>query len=70
MKPIVLALAVGLLPTLSTAQDPTNEEKYRGKLAESFVRNVEWEHSVAEARREAEEKRMLIFGYFSRSYAP
>jgi len=60
-------------PVLVVAQDPTaqaNEAKYRAKLREPFVAQAEWVQSFEEAQRLAKEKRMLIFGYFTRSYAP
>ena len=69
----VLTLLSLAAPALVVAQDPTaqaNEAKYRAKLAEPFVARTEWVQSFEEAQRLAKEKRMLIFGYFSRSYAP
>ena len=70
MKSTTLALALGLAMALpATAQDD-NEAKYNAKIQETFVSNIDWVMSLEEAQQQAKEKRMLIFGYFSRSYAP
>ena len=69
MKSMTLSLALGLAMALpATAQDD-NEAKYNAKIQETFVSNIDWVMSLEEAQ-QAKEKRMLIFGYFSRSYAP
>lgn len=70
MKSTTLSLALGLAMALpATAQDD-NEAKYNAKIQETFVSNIDWVMSLEEAQQQAKEKRMLIFGYFSRSYAP
>lgn len=70
MKSMTLSLALGLAMALpATAQDD-NEAKYNAKIQETFVSNIDWVMSLEEAQQQAKEKRMLIFGYFSRSYAP
>lgn len=70
MKSISLALALGLAATLPASAQNDNEAKYNAKLEESFVSNIDWVMSLEEAQLQAKEKQMLIFGYFSRSYAP
>lgn len=70
MKSTTLSLVLGLAMALpATAQDD-NEAKYNAKIQETFVSNIDWVMSLEEAQQQAKEKRMLIFGYFSRSYAP
>lgn len=70
MKSTTLSLVLGLAMALpATAQDD-NESKYNAKIQETFVSNIDWVMSLEEAQQQAKEKRMLIFGYFSRSYAP
>ena len=71
MKSALMILGMGLLLGSSVAgQKKDNETLYREKVAESFVSNVSWVQTLEEAQMKAKEKRMLIFGYFSRSYAP
>ena len=70
MKSTTLSLVLGLAMALpATAQDD-NESKYNAKIQETFVSNIDWVMRLEEAQQQAKEKRMLIFGYFSRSYAP
>ena len=70
MKSLWMALGLGLLLAAPVTAQDDNESKYKAKMAEEFVSKIEWTNTLAEAQTKAKEKRMLIFGYFSRSYAP
>lgn len=47
-----------------------NERKYAEKLEKEFVSKIEWRQSLEKAKAEATREGRLIFGYFTRSYAP
>lgn len=71
MKTLLATVGLGLLLTSSVgAQGQSNQAKYEAKLQEEFASKIEWTQSLEEAQLQAKEKQMLIFGYFSRSYAP
>jgi hypothetical protein len=71
MKSLWTTLGLSLLLAAPlAAQDQDNEAKYKAKLAESFVSNIDWVQNLEEAQQQAKDKRMLIYGHFSRSYAP
>ncbi len=65
--PMALLGAV-LLSTAVSAQ--SMEEKYQQKLKKDFVSHVDWVQSLEDAQKAAKESKKLIFGYFTRSYAP
>lgn len=64
-----LALMVALSAT-AAAQGKTNEEKYQEKLQKEFVSKIQWVKSLEKAQEAAAAQNKLIFGYFTRSYAP
>ncbi len=71
MKSLWTTLGLSLLLAAPlAAQEPDNEAKYKAKLAESFVSNIDWVQNLEDAQQQAKDKRMLIYGHFSRSYAP
>ena len=61
-------LGAALLSTAVSAQ--SNEEKYQQKLKKDFASHIDWVHSLDTAQKTAKESKKLIFGYFTRSYAP
>ena len=69
MRVIAGALALSVaLSAVAGAQ--SNEEKYKKKLEKEFVSKVEWVTSLEKAQEAAVAQNKLIFGYFTRSYAP
>ena len=69
-----LGLTVGSIaftPTL-TAQGAQEElvKKRSEKLKSKFITNAAWFTDYDKARAEAKKGNKLIFGYFTRSYAP
>ena len=71
MKSLLTTLGLSLLLAAPLAgQEQDNEAKYKAKLAESFVSNIDWVQNLEEAQQQAKDKSMLIYGHFSRSYAP
>ena len=67
----VIAGALVLTVALSaTAGAQSNEDKYKKKLEKEFVSNIEWVTSLEKAQDAAAAQNKLIFGYFTRSYAP
>lgn len=69
MKRTLMALT-GALALVATANGQSNEEKYQEKLKKEFVSKAAWVQTLTEARAKAAEEKKLIFGYFTRSYAP
>ena len=67
-----LLLACALLATspLALAQDAGLEAKYDKKLQKEFATKIKWVHTLKEAQERAKKENKLIFGYFTRSYAP
>jgi hypothetical protein len=61
---MTLALLAG------SAAGQSMEEKYKEKLQKKFVSTVAWEKTLEEAQAKAAAEKKLIFGYFTRSYAP
>ena len=52
---------------------PSQEElkaKFEAKLGEAWLKNAAWTLDFDLARQEAQDKKKLIFAYFTRSYAP
>lgn len=67
----VIAGALVLTVALSaTAGAQSNEDKYKKKLEKEFVSKIEWVTSLEKAQEAAAAQNKLIFGYFTRSYAP
>jgi hypothetical protein len=62
-------LTLGLL-LCAAVQAQSNEEKFQEKLAKPFVKNAAWILDFDKAKAEAVQSGKLIFGYFTRSYAP
>jgi len=54
----------------ATARAESLEEKLEAKLKKPFASNAAWVLSFADAKKQAAENGKIIFGYFSRSYAP
>lgn len=73
-RAIALAALLCTFATLAMAQrqvDPAKmESNYNEKLQKAFVEKVAWTKTLEEAKKKAEEQNKLIFGYFTRSYAP
>ena len=69
-----LTAGLGLLAALPAgAQGDRNadlQQRYEKKLKKEFVGKVAWARSFDEARATAKKEGKLVFGYFSRSYAP
>lgn len=66
------ALCLGTFFTLGRgafAQE-TNEEKRDKKLKSTFLSKAPWITDYDQARAESKKSGNLIFGYFTRSYAP
>ena len=61
--------AIVLLLAAAASAD-TLEDNLAEKLKKPFASNAAWVRSYAEAKKIAAEKDKVIFGYFSRSYAP
>ena len=59
-----------LLLAAVAASGESFEEKLAEKLAKPFAKNAAWVLDFGEAKGLAAEKGKVIFGYFSRSYAP
>ena len=68
IKTLLILVAGAGLTLSASAQD--NEAKYLKKMESTFVSKISWTQSLADAQRQAKKKEMLIFGYFTRSYAP
>lgn len=71
--PLLLAgLWVCSIPAAAVAQEPTPlEQQYQAKLAERWVQASPWVvGDLDEAKRQAAERGVPIFAYFTRSYAP
>ena len=60
---------VGSAQGPDTGQDGL-KAKLSKKLASAWIQNADWRTSFAEAKSKAKESGQLIFGYFTRSYAP
>ena len=67
-------LACGLAVGLDAQRRvPTAEElisRKEQKLAEAWLKNASWTLSFADAKTRAAKEGKLIFGYFTRSFAP
>jgi len=59
-----------LLLVAGAAAEGSLEERLAEKLSKPFAKNVAWVLDFGEAKKLAAEKGKVIFGYFSRSYAP
>ena len=73
--PLRLAAAVAsaglLLAATTSAQSQEDYKKLRDKkLAKHFLKNGKWFTNYEEALAEARKTNKLIFGYFTRSFAP
>ena len=60
--------ALGALATAVAAQDL--EASLQEKLSKDFVQNAAWVQDFDQAKAMAAKEGKLIFGYFTRSYAP
>ncbi|MHC4958402.1 MAG: hypothetical protein ACYTGN_08490 [Planctomycetota bacterium] len=65
MRKIALILALA-----AAAQAQSLEEKYKKKLAKPFVTNAAWVTDFAAAKKQAAEKKQVIFAYFTRTFRP
>jgi hypothetical protein len=65
MRTLTLMLALA-----AAVQAQSLEEKYKKKLAKPFVTNAPWATDFKEARKQAVEKKKVIFAYFTRSFRP
>jgi hypothetical protein len=63
------AVCLLLLLAVAAAQESL-EERLAEKLKKPFAKNAAWVLDFGEAKSLAAEKGKVIFGYFSRSYAP
>ncbi len=63
-------LALAALPAGAQDANAALQEKYEKKLQKEFVSKIAWAHSFEEARATAKKEGKLVFGYFTRSYAP
>jgi ribosomal protein S17E len=68
IRTTTLLASAGLLAGALSAQSMT--ERYQQKLEKEFVSNAAWEKSLDVAKSKAAKENKLIFGYFTRSYAP
>lgn len=68
MKSLMGGIALAVL--VGTAFGQSNEDKYKEKLKKDFVSKIPWETSLEAAKAKAAAQKKLIFGYFTRSYAP
>ncbi|HEX5137178.1 MAG TPA: hypothetical protein VFY93_09410 [Planctomycetota bacterium] len=59
-----------LLLVAVAAGEESLEERLAEKLKKPFAKNALWVLDFGEAKTLAAEKGKVIFGYFSRSYAP
>ena len=66
---LTLLLALALTGSV-LAQDDAMAENYKKKMKKDFVSKIPWETSFEAARKKAKEQNKVIYGYFSRSYAP
>ena len=73
MKRLYLVALAALLIALPAAaqEDPAAlKASYDEKLAKEFVQKAAWERKLTDAQAKALQGGKLIFGYFTRSYAP
>ena len=49
---------------------PQLQELYKQKLESPFIKKIPWVRTIAEAQKLSKEKKLPIFGYFTRSYGP
>lgn len=75
MKRLMLLGALALMATASVpafaqGNDEAMKAKKAKKLAAGWVTNNPWVQDYDAAMAKAEESNKLIFGYFTRSYAP
>jgi ribosomal protein S17E len=68
IRTTTLLASAGLLAGALSAQSMT--ERYQQKLEKEFVSNTAWVKSLDTAKSKAAKENKLIFGYFTRSYAP
>ena len=61
--------ALVLMPCCLPAQGSLEDRK-KASLRKPFLANAPWVSSLERAKADARETGKLIFGYFSRSYAP
>ncbi|PIE24587.1 MAG: hypothetical protein CSA62_01800 [Planctomycetota bacterium] len=62
-----------LISRMPTGKAPTQEEykaKLASKLQEPWLKKASWVLDFEAAKQLAQEKKKLIFAYFTRSYAP
>ncbi|MEE2887603.1 MAG: hypothetical protein VX951_09250 [Planctomycetota bacterium] len=72
------AYAVSFIFTLcatAAAQGPDSKQdelknKLAKKLAGTWIKNTAWQTDLADAKAKSKASGKLIFGYFTRSYAP
>jgi malonyl CoA-acyl carrier protein transacylase len=69
MRSIAGALALMVVAS-ATASAQDFEAKYKDKLKKEFVSKVGWVQNLEKAQEAAAAQNKLIFGYFTRSYAP
>ncbi len=65
MRPLIVLLALG-----AAALAQSLEERLEKELQKPFVKKIAWEMDFDKALARAEKEKKLVFGYFTRSYAP
>ena len=67
----LLLLAIAATPVLAQDDEQARLAKQRDeKLQKAFLKNGEWLTDYDAAMKKASESGRLMFGYFTRSYAP
>lgn len=69
MKASAWAVA-GIVALSASLAAQSNEDKYKEKLEKEFVSKITWVRTLGEAQAKAAAEKKLIYGYFTRSYAP
>ena len=73
MRTILRLPALGLAALLafsSSVYAQSMEERFEAKMQSAFVKNAAWETDFDAAQKKAQAENKIIFGYFTRSYAP
>ncbi len=75
LKPLLvlgtgLALATGIAAQGTDSKQQALVDKHKKKLASEFLKKAAWFTDYDKARAAAKKSDKLMFGYFTRSYAP